>query len=58
MSFIVKKHHFWGQPSSAVPRRKSIASGVHRDLAWNKILDKYIGNIDSLIGDIDKIVTY
>jgi hypothetical protein len=37
---------------------KSIASGILGGLARIKILDKYNGNIDSFIGDIDKIVTY
>jgi hypothetical protein len=45
----------------SVPMTKNqsfIASGVLGGLMQIKILDKYIGDIDSFIGNIDKIVTY
>jgi hypothetical protein len=57
MSFIVKMHHFW-QRANDNDQSFIASSGILGDLMQIKILNKYIGNIYSFIGNIYKIVTY
>jgi hypothetical protein len=57
MSFIVKMHHFW-QCADDNDQSFIASSGILGDLMQIKILNKYIGDIDSFIGNIYKIVTY